>query len=604
MYDSFGNLKKMVKWLSKSLKLRRKIDDRFGEAACLNNLALAFFEMGMTDVAIRFCCNSIDLNKKIGYLECLAKNYCNLADFYLELGDSQKALDNQVLGLNIYKSVHDLRGQAVALNNMGRAKQYLAEFADAERYLRSSLDLKLKLGDIPLRVRGYIDLGRLYSTLRRFDEALHCHKSALILARKSDSNHLRALVYSVLAVDYFLANDVQKAERYLKLSQKTSRENQKKETLYHNNRTQAQIYLNKGELNKARKSIKNYLDNALHWNNKRAEGIAYRLKAEYFGLKGNLQKATTWFERSMECFQKIHNPYELALSYKMNAEYLSRHDPEKGKTLFHHAQQLFKNMYVTQEADDIDRFITDIDHRVLGKKRPDRNLQILIEASKAMMSIPDLDELLSFLVDKSLEISGAQRGFLVLLDEKYRLQTKVVKHFTQTELDNTNRFSSSIIQEVLLQRAPIIIPDAMADDRFREQSSIVSFDIRSVISIPLISPRIHREVGKLSDESTTQLAQDILGVIYLDSQVKSHIFTEDDLNSVIALANDAAIALENMHLFRLATIDGLTRTYIYRYFQQRLKEELLRASQFCLIKCEIGLFSTKSVFAHDRYRSL
>ncbi|MBN2384299.1 diguanylate cyclase [bacterium] len=601
MYDSLGNPSQMIKWFSRSLKLRRKVGDRFGEAACLNNLALAFASMARFDVAVTFCKKSMSLNREIGYLDCLAKNLCNMANFYLNLGDTDKAQENQLQGLAIYQSVREGRGQAIATNNLGRIKQARGEFSEAERYLRASLDLKLKIGDIPLRVKGYIDLGNLMRMLSRTNEAIHCHKTALILARKTDNRLLQTQVYSALAEDYLLLEDIQKVERYLTLSTKTSKNILNKDVVYDRDRLQIQLLLKKADIVNASHVLKKIQLTVQKHSAKSFEGFIERLNGQYFAIKGDLEKMVIHFERAIALFQKTHNAYELANTFKEYGAAIHFHDPEKSKSFLLQAQQIFKNLLLEHDVTEIDRYLTDNDIRGIGRSRIDRDLQILIEASKAMMSIPDLDELLNYLVDKALEVAGAQRAFLVLIDEKFRLQTKVVKHFSQKELDKNERFSSSIIQEVLLQHKPVIIPDAMADERFKEETSIVKFDIRSVIAIPLISPRIHREIGKLTDESTTQLIRDLLGVIYLDSQVSCHVFTEDDLNSVITLANDAAIALENMHLFRLATIDGLTRTYIFRYFQQRLKEELLRASRFgrnlALLMIDIDHFKNYN----DRY---
>ncbi|MFC1850015.1 diguanylate cyclase [candidate division CSSED10-310 bacterium] len=599
MYQSLGQVQKSIKWFIKSLKMRRKRKNRFGEAASLNNVSLAFQDMGLFSAAIKFCHKSIDLNKDIGNLRSLANNYSNLANIYYDLDAYDLMLENQIQGLKIYEAIKDIRGQATAFNNLGIANQMIGEFEEAHNYLLSSLELKKKIGDIPLLISGYNNLGQFFLIIRQFDKALLYHKTAFRLCRRTGNLPLQATTYTFLAEDNLRLGDFVKAERYLEYSLDIARKIQRKDFLYGNYRIEAQLCIIKGEWKKAREAIDNFLEKARRRKSKSAEGIGLRLLSEWCLNQSKFKEAETWFEQSIECFQKIKNQYELALTTKKYGEIIIYPFPEKGKSLLMQALDIFEKLKLDHEIKEIRKQIADIGHKDTRTIQPNRNLQILIEASKAMMSMPDLDRLLNFLIDKALLITGAQRGFLVLLDEKYRLQVKAIRHFTEKEFDENVRFSSTVIQEVLLQQTAIIIPDTMTDDRFHDKSSIIDFDIRSIIGVPLHIPKIHYNLNQLTDES--KLSRDIIGVIYLDSQVKQHVFMDYDLNCVITLANDAALAIQNTNLFRLATIDGLTRTYIFRYFQQRLKEELLRASRFrrhlSLLMIDIDYFKAYN----DRY---
>jgi diguanylate cyclase (GGDEF)-like protein len=76
------------------------------------------------------------------------------------------------------------------------------------------------------------------------------------------------------------------------------------------------------------------------------------------------------------------------------------------------------------------------------------------------------------------------------------------------------------------------------------------------------------------------LAKDkLLGALNV-SDSKANTFAEKDFELFISLANQAAIAIENARLYRYAVTDEMTRIYNHRYFQQRLDEELMRATRY------------------------
>ncbi|MBR1373344.1 sensor domain-containing diguanylate cyclase, partial [bacterium] len=58
------------------------------------------------------------------------------------------------------------------------------------------------------------------------------------------------------------------------------------------------------------------------------------------------------------------------------------------------------------------------------------------------------------------------------------------------------------------------------------------------------------------------------------------LFNKKDLEFVEALANQAAIAVDNAQLYELATKDGLTKLYIHRHFYSLLESELKRVQRY------------------------
>ncbi len=86
------------------------------------------------------------------------------------------------------------------------------------------------------------------------------------------------------------------------------------------------------------------------------------------------------------------------------------------------------------------------------------------------------------------------------------------------------------------------------------------------------------------------------GLILLSKKMNSSQYTMNDKEFMRDLAKFAAIAVENSHLYQMATMDRMTKLYIHHYFQERLNEELKRSSRdstpICLIMADIDHFKS------------
>ena len=71
-----------------------------------------------------------------------------------------------------------------------------------------------------------------------------------------------------------------------------------------------------------------------------------------------------------------------------------------------------------------------------------------------------------------------------------------------------------------------------------------------------------------------------IGVINITNKLNGKLFNKQDLEFIEALANQAAIAIDNAKLYELATKDGLTKLYIYRHFYTLLENEIKRSSRY------------------------
>ena len=160
------------------------------------------------------------------------------------------------------------------------------------------------------------------------------------------------------------------------------------------------------------------------------------------------------------------------------------------------------------------------------------NLLELAGIGQVVNSTLELDSVLQIVMDTIVRLTRAERGFLMLRDEQGEMTSRIARNWEQESI-NPDEFavSRTIIQKVIEAGEPILTTNAQEDPRFGAQESVVAFNLRSILCVPL----------KVKDV--------LIGVIYADNRIRSGIFTENERDLLTAFANQAAVAIENARLF-------------------------------------------------------
>lgn len=156
------------------------------------------------------------------------------------------------------------------------------------------------------------------------------------------------------------------------------------------------------------------------------------------------------------------------------------------------------------------------------------DLRALLEASLVVNSSLVLDDVLEIVMRKAIELMQAERGLIMLLDDDGRLQTRSAYNLVEEEmLDDEFRISSSIARQVAKTGKSVYTSDAIADERYAQQQSVVELHLRSIMSVPI----------KYKDQ--------LVGVIYLDNSTEARSFLKSDLYILELYAQMVANALHN-----------------------------------------------------------
>ncbi|MBZ0303731.1 MAG: GAF domain-containing protein, partial [Anaerolineae bacterium] len=222
------------------------------------------------------------------------------------------------------------------------------------------------------------------------------------------------------------------------------------------------------------------------------------------------------------------------------------------RQLAHHTQELAEAM--TEQQGQLRRYgmnlspasqeaLSTLDQTVNGLagqsqtiRQELRHLNALAETTALINSILETDEVLMRVMDKVIEISGAERGFVMLRSqESGALEFRIARGLDREQL-NEDQFtvSMTIVQQVAITGEPTLTDNALNDPRFLGQKSVVGHALRSIMAVPL----------KIRDE--------LIGVVYCDNRLFAGMFKPQDLRLLADFANQAAIALENARLFEAA----------------------------------------------------
>ena len=159
-------------------------------------------------------------------------------------------------------------------------------------------------------------------------------------------------------------------------------------------------------------------------------------------------------------------------------------------------------------------------------------LQLLVSVLRRLTSERDLDRLLALVTDGAIRISGAERGYLLLVGDDGALEAKTVRGAEAELGPETAAFSRSIAETVLIDRDPVITVDATRDARVQDYLSVHQLMLKSVACLPV-------EAGGR-----------IWGVLYLEHRSASGRFDGADLSMLRAFADQAGIALETAQMIQ------------------------------------------------------
>ncbi len=209
-------------------------------------------------------------------------------------------------------------------------------------------------------------------------------------------------------------------------------------------------------------------------------------------------------------------------------------------------------------------------------------LTFFLEAARKLNTTGVLEEILATLIDSALRLTGAERGYVFLRDKDGRLRLTAGRDARGTALQDDSTVSRSIIEEAARSAFAFVISDTTKAAEVSQRQSIVAYDLRTVICIPLRKPQVKEK----APEATILMLPETTGVLYLDSRYASRDLSKVSKDILGAIATEAASLVENARLVQAE--DAARRTQqelsIAASIQQRLMAVTIPELPFATIQ--------------------
>ncbi len=242
------------------------------------------------------------------------------------------------------------------------------------------------------------------------------------------------------------------------------------------------------------------------------EGLAHELAARFYATRGFETIAHAYLRNARYCY------------VRWGAEGKVRQLEQLHPHLREHPAQAYPTAMIGAPAEQLD-------------------VGAMIKASQAVSGEILVDRLIETLMTIALEHAGAQRGLLILMqgdtphiEAEATTDQKAVVVTVRQEVVTPAVVPESLVHTVIRTRQSVIVDDALAHNPFSTDDYIREKRARSVLCSPLVKQ------AKL------------IGVLYLENNLASHVFTPARIALLELLASQAAISLENARLYGELTV--------------------------------------------------
>jgi phosphoserine phosphatase RsbU/P len=181
---------------------------------------------------------------------------------------------------------------------------------------------------------------------------------------------------------------------------------------------------------------------------------------------------------------------------------------------------------------------------VSGARDDLRQITALLAGFRALGSGRVLQDVLALVLDASIELSAAERAFIMLSGPDGALEFKLARgRQKQTLTDATFATSRKIPEEVFASGQTKVVADLLDAGLADVHMGTVALGIRHVVCLPLNFVQYVESADAKTEDRR-------IGVLYLDSRERGTLASETTRTALETLASEASVAIENARLYR------------------------------------------------------
>jgi sigma-B regulation protein RsbU (phosphoserine phosphatase) len=209
-------------------------------------------------------------------------------------------------------------------------------------------------------------------------------------------------------------------------------------------------------------------------------------------------------------------------------------DPQIGHILFYPRVQAGEAP--REEEKDTRALLSQITERQeTGQAADLERLSLFLETARKLNTAHVLDEILVTLIEATLRLTKAERGFVFLCDKGGKLRLAAGLDQRGEILREDSTISHSTLTKAISSGCEFLVSDTSSSAELANQMSIISFDLRTVICIPLLR--------RLQGQGTH-----VSGALYLDSHYASKSLSNVSNDLLRTIAREAAALVHNAEL--------------------------------------------------------
>jgi phosphoserine phosphatase RsbU/P len=232
----------------------------------------------------------------------------------------------------------------------------------------------------------------------------------------------------------------------------------------------------------------------------------------------------------------------------VNGERVERKDLERNDRLEFGSRELRYVIFNPQRttANSTREFLSHLSGVDLSAETSDlEKLTLFLEAARKLNTTSVLDEILVTLLDVTVKLIRAERGYIFMRSDDGSLRLAAGRNSKGEALLDDKTISHSILDEALNSNSEFLVTDTSSSTDLSARQSIVAYDLRTVICVPLRKLYLQTARGADSRESSMRGA---MGALYLDSRFASRDIAGVSTDILHAIATEAASLIENARL--------------------------------------------------------
>ena len=173
-------------------------------------------------------------------------------------------------------------------------------------------------------------------------------------------------------------------------------------------------------------------------------------------------------------------------------------------------------------------------------------LVLFLEAARKLNTIGVLDEILMTLLDVTLKLTRAERAYVYMKNARGELRLAAGRNAKGEPLLDDKTISHSILEDALNSNSEFVLTDTSRSADLTGRKSIVAYDLRTVICVPLRKPQV--QATRDAEAPAGVVSAEVMGALYVDSRFASRDITGVSNDILHAIATEAASLIENARL--------------------------------------------------------